>query len=340
MRAVKILYWLLGLALLVAVVSQVDVVEVWNHASQVGWGLTVLLALYFTAFVIDSYTWQMAMEGVSLGPRWLYRCFKVRMVGEVFNTVIPAAGMGGEPVKAELLKKHYGLGYREGIASIILGKTINMLSMVIFLAMGFALMWSSEALGASYKLIGGAGLAAFIVGGGLFYAVQRWKVTSLAGTWLARFSFARRLDEVLHHISDMDERLVRFYTAHRGRFLAALFLAWINWVLGAAEVYYAMIFLGHPVTWAEAWIIEAAAQLVRNGLFFIPATIGAQEGTFLVVCAAITGSPPLGVAVAVVRRFREVTWLAWGAALGGIFALRSASAPPAPPAPDVPSADS
>jgi uncharacterized protein (TIRG00374 family) len=322
LRLAKFAYLLFGVGLLVLVAVQVDLGEVWDEARRVGWGMLWLLLLYFAAFLIDSYTWQMALVEVPLGPRWLYRTWKVRMVGEVFNTVIPAAGMGGEPVKAELLKKYYGIGYRESMASLILGKTINTVAMVLFLAMGFVLMWGIPQLGPAFHWVAGLGLGAFAVGTWLFYAVQRWRISSLAGTWLARFRVARRLEDVLHHIHDMDERLVRFYTRYRLRFVLALVLAWLNWVLGAVEIYYMMEFLGRPVSLAEAWVIESAAQLVRAGAFLIPAGIGAQEGTFLVVLTAMTGSPALGAAVAVVRRFREVLWLAWGVLLGFLFSLQ------------------
>jgi hypothetical protein len=56
-----------------------------------------------------------------------------------------------------------------------------------------------------------------------------------------------------------------------------------------------MYLLGHPITFTDAWIIEAMAQLVRAGTFFIPSSIGAQEATFTVVCSAITGTPSLGI---------------------------------------------
>jgi hypothetical protein len=35
-----------------------------------------------------------------------------------------------------------------------------------------------------------------------------------------------------------------------------------------------------------------------------------------VVCAALTGSPTLGLAVALVRRVREIIWIVWGLGLG------------------------
>ncbi len=94
-------------------------------------------------------------------------------------------------------------------------------------------------------------------------------------------------------------------------------------MLGVAEVYFAMMFLGHPITLAEAWVIEAAAQLVRAGVFFIPAGIGAQEGAFLLVCSAVTGVPVLGIAVALVRRVRELVWIVWDSLLGAMYSMRS-----------------
>jgi glycosyltransferase 2 family protein len=323
LKYLKYIYFLIGLAILAMILGEVDLSEVTTMVGRVGWGMALILAIYFAAFLIDSFTWQMALLQVPLNATWLYRTWKARMVGEFFNNTIPAASMGGEPVKATILKKHYGISYREGTASLILGKTINMVSLIIFLVIGFALIWTSPLLAQSHKTLAAIGLGAIMLGTLLMYVVQRFRFFSITGTWLSRTKIGGKVESILHHIHDMDERLIGFYTGHRGRFAAAIFLAFINWLLGAAEVYYAMGFLGHPVSWANAWIIEAAVQLVRSGMFFIPAAIGAQEGIFLIVCTAITGVAPLGVAVAVVRRIREVLWLLWGALIGGLFSLQN-----------------
>jgi uncharacterized membrane protein YbhN (UPF0104 family) len=183
-------------------------------------------------------------------------------------------------------------------------------------------MLGSQQLPVAYKSVAGAGLAAFAAGTFMFVAVQRLKLTSLTGTWATRWSFAARLEDILHHIHDMDERLVTFYTRHKGRLVGAVLLALLNWMLGVVEIYYTMVFLGAPMSWQDAWIIESAVQLVRAGAFFIPAAIGAQEGVFLLIITAMTGSPTLGVSVAVVRRFREILWLVWGTLLGAMFSIR------------------
>jgi hypothetical protein len=70
---------------------------------------------------------------------------------------------------------------------------------------------------------------------------------------------------------------------------------------------------------AEAWSIEAVVELVRVCAFFIPAGIGAQEGALVLIISPITGQPPLGLTVALVRRFREILWIAWGGVIGWRF---------------------
>ena len=316
MRYLKPVYLLIGLALLGYVLSRTDLAEVWAYSRQIGWGMAVIVALYFAAFLVDSLSWQLTFLKLGFGGSWGYRLWKARMVGEAFNMATPLASMGGAPVTAVLLKKHYGIGYREAVASLVLARTTNVIALVAFVAGGFLLMLDSPRLSVGYKTSAGLGLMAFAICIVLFFLVQRLKISSITGRWILRVRLSARLERLLHHVHDMEERLIEFYTGSRRRFAAALGLALVNWLLGAAELYATLWFLGNPVTVAEAWIIEAVAQLVRTATFFIPASIGAQEGAFVVICGAMTGQPALGLAVALVRRCREIVWILWGLLLG------------------------
>ncbi len=53
----------------------------------------------------------------------------------------------------------------------------------------------------------------------------------------------------------------------------------------------------------------------------VPAGIGVQEGVFLLLCGLLTGSPEVGVAVALIRRAREIAWLLWGGLIAAVYAL-------------------
>lgn len=308
-----------GVGLLALLVSGVDLAEVWAHGLRFGLvGIAAVLTIYAIAFALDTLAWQLALIEAPLDLRWWYRIWKIRLVGELLNRLVPAGGVGGEPVKALMLKRFYGFGYREGTASLILGKTTDMMSLVLFMATAYVLVLASDALPGVSTTVVGAGLAAFGVAIALFYLMQRHRLSSLLGDWLngPRPSRWLRLDGLLHHVRDVDDRLSHFYTNRRRRFLACLALGFLNWALGALEVYVVLSLLGYPVSLQEAWIIEGVTQLVRNGTFFIPASVGTQDGALLLLVGAVTGSPELGLTVALVRRARELVWFALGALVG------------------------
>ena len=51
-------------------------------------------------------------------------------------------------------------------------------------------------------------------------------------------------------------------------------------------------------------------------LFFIPSNLGTQEGVFVLAVNVIKDSTPLGLAVAIIRRLREVAWISIGLIIG------------------------
>ena len=312
MRWTKLILFIAGLGLLGLIVAEIDLKETWQLLSRVGFGILFILFLYFLAFLIDTFTWQLTLKNIPLSPLWIYRFFQMRLVGEAFNNVTPLAGMGGEAVKAVLLKKYYGVSYQDGAASLILAKTINVLALILFLAIGFWFVLESPVLPVQYKSVAGVGLGALIIGVGLFFLIQRFKMTSAVGNLFSRHVILSWAANALQHVEAVEDKLVEFYSALRGRFFFALVFALANWVLGVVEIFYTMKFLGHPISLIDAWIMEAVAQLIRAGTFFIPASIGVQEGAFLAIGSAITGSPSAGFAAAIVRRVREVIWIGWG----------------------------
>jgi len=310
-QKLKFLLLLCGAALFGFVVSETDLPVAIDLMSNMGAGFVFVLVLYFAAFLIDALAWQLTASTVPVTPTWLYRFYQVRLVGEAFNNVIPAASIGGEPVKAVLLKRCYGLDYREGITSLVLSKTLIVVSLVMFLAVGFALMTFSQKL-EDYSSAAMTGLIVFSAGVLAFFVIQRFKLTSRFVSFLSRQQNFKRLTRYLHHVEDVDARLVHFYTKQRDRYFWALILSFANWILGAGEIYVTMHFIGHPIGFLDAWIIEAVAQMVRAAVFFIPAAIGAQEGAMVLIGAAITGSPTAGLAAALIRRLREFIWIGWG----------------------------
>ncbi len=319
----KLLFLAAGIALFAFVLHGINLQEVIRQTLSIGWGALVLLALYFVSFLADAIAWQITLRSVPLTWAWLYRIWKVRMVGEALNLIIPAAGLGGEPMKAIMLRRHYDIDYRDGIASLILNQTIITFGFLLFLFIGFALMLNSEVLPKTYYFTAGVGLLGLTIVTFLIILIQYLRPSSFIFPWMYKLRIGARLERSLKGVKEIENELVIFYTTHRKRFFSATLVCFIPWLIGVPEIYYAAYFLGHPISFTDAWIIEAAVQLIRAGAFFLPAGLGAQEGIFLLLVSALTGSPTLGIALAMVRRFREVVWISWGLGIGLLYSKKS-----------------
>jgi len=310
-----------GAALLGVILYQADLSEAWRLLSQVGVsGMALLLSVYVVGGFGESASWLFTLPSLVPGPRWQWRFFRMWIVGMALEYVTPLASLGGEPMKAILLKRHYGVPYRDGSASLVLTRMTDLVAQVLFMAIGLGLMFRDELLPAGYRIGALAGLVIFAVAILGFFLVQTNRVFSRLRGWLERGRLGARLSERalagLDAVHDVETQLVEFYSARRLRFALSVAVAFAGWSSGALAAWWALDLLGHPVSFSDAFVIEAFMLLVRSTLFFVPADLGTQEGALVLSVDAITGSPSAGVALAAIRRARDIVFVLVGLALG------------------------
>jgi glycosyltransferase 2 family protein len=204
----------------------------------------------------------------------------------------------------------------------VLLHVINFCAEIPFLLLGIVCALDIGVLPAAVEIMMATGGVLIVVLVMVLWLVQHYRFVSRIGRWLSRAWFGVAALRVVRHIRAIEGRLMEFYLGQPRRFFAACALQFCNWCMGAVEIYLVLHFLDAPILFIYALVIESVVVLVRTALFFIPSNIGAQEGTFLVVCGAITGSPELGVAVALIRRFRELFWISLGLLIGWGVSLK------------------
>jgi hypothetical protein len=316
-RFLNFLYMILGAVLLFVVTRNLDSELILAMLSEIGiLGAVSVLAVYFVGFLIDTASWHLTIE--QLGGRFwrLYDLWKIRMVGEAFNIATPLGTMGGEPIKAALLKNVLDVTYDQGVASLLMAKTINLIALVAYLSIGYGLILLSPQFSATFKYSTGVGLLAFSGGILVFFCVQRFLGLSRTVGAFFRTRFGKPLPKWFDGMKSCEYKLLLFYSGASGQFSRATSLAFLNWIIGTIEVFVIASFLGSPISIWEAWILESAVQLTRAATFFIPLSLGAQEGALFMVTAAITGDGAFGIAISLVKRLREIVWIAWGFAIG------------------------
>lgn len=317
-----------GLALFIWLLMDVDLATVGRNIVHIGLpgGLAIVLA-FSVGFFADVGSWLLMFRSIAISRLWAWRLLLVQMVGEALNVITPFGSLGGEPFKALLLKRHYDVSYREGTASLLLIQTVNSLAMAPFIITGAVLMLGRGLLppvAEKAVLIAALWITGFMI---VVYAALHLRALVALHQRLGRSRWAESLGRGLQVMKDIEEHLFYFVRHTPVRFAVSYVLAFLNWLFGAVEIYLIFLFLGHPISFADAWTVEAAVVLVRAATFFVPGHLGVQDGAIALMGQALTGSPEIGLTVALLRRGRELVWTGVGLAIGGWFGLKDS--PPA-----------
>ena len=306
---------IVGLLTLALIVWHIGPGQIYDAAAQLGpVALLVLLIPSVIMYVVEAYGWK-----VTLGPSAkdipFWRVLAIRTAGEVVNMTTPTAYVGGEPLKAYLLKKH-NVPMVEGLASVIIAKTTMTIAEVLFILLGIALgVWLLGGNDSSGQTVAaalvGVGLLAF--GTAAFVFVQRQGLF----TWL--LGFLRKIGLKIAYLEAREEQLrsldrtiLTFYRDNRPAFYSSTGLFFLGWMAEALEVYVIIYYLGGPAMALSAISIGALSVFIKGGTFFIPGSLGAQDGGNMLLLSAFGYSDVTGITFALLRRFRELVWIGLG----------------------------
>ncbi len=306
MRWMKLLLLLVGLGLLAALVLTNQPAEIFASMARLSWRLGILICFPAPLVMIfDTLGWRFAFLRDSVPFRTLVW---VRLAGEAFNLVTPTAALGGEAIKAWLLRGTVSLD--ESIPSIVVAKTTIMIGQGLFLLLGIGVAWHSVLAGSPLLW---AMLGLFVVevlGLGGFVVAQTRGMFERGRQLLERFgvsSFGRG-----HTTRRVDHGLASFYRHEPRRLMLSIMFHFVAWVLGTLEAYLILRFLGIEASLPVALVIEAFGTGVRFVTFVIPGSLGVLEGSYVATFVALGLSPAAGVSFGLTRRVRELIWVAVG----------------------------
>jgi putative membrane protein len=223
--------------------------------------------------------------GAALG-----NALRARWVGESVNSLLPAGQIGGPVLMVRYLAQR-GTRMADAAATVTVSTTMQALAQMAFALIGIA-AFSAYATHESVTHLRTPALIATGVLGALavaFYA-RSGAGCSAAACVSRRSCSAHATGRRSRRAPTRSTRGRRAVPRSReGREAFALSL--VGWIVGTAEVWLALHFLGHPVSWLDALLLESVGQAIRGAAFAIPGSLGAQEGGYLLL-APLVGLPP------------------------------------------------
>jgi putative membrane protein len=303
-----------GVALLIGLTLYGGLGAVAAGFASAGWGTAIIVFVRLVQILISGVAWRCVLRARILW--WV--CPLLRWVREGINVLLPVAQVGGEIVGARLLTK-FGVGGATATASVLADMLVQVTTQLVFCLLGLGLFFIK--FGKSDLALWMSGcLLLFAVGVGGFFVVQRWGGVG----WVEKRIVTIAIDKgwpVPEGVVGLADSLEAIYR-DPSRLALAGTIHMAIWMFGACEVWLALYWLGQPVDFGEALVIESLSHAARAAVFIVPGGVGIQEGAIVALGAVYGLSPQFALTAGLLKRVPDLILGAIGLLIWQVIELR------------------
>lgn len=294
---------LAGFAMAVFLVWREHPQTTWRLMREAGLGLVLAAVVHILPMWANAWDWRTLIRPAERPP--LLTMLKIVWIRESVNGLLPVARVGGEIVSFRLLGR---LGVRPATAlgSLVVDIQLTLISQLLFafLACAYVLDGSSSSAARTVSTLLWS-ISAAVPVLVLFALVQHARPFERFARVLNQAT-SGKLVELVGKSVRIDQA-VKLIWRRKGAVLRYLFI-WqtIQFIGFSLEIWLALRVLGTQPTFAQACVIEALIQIVSSIAFLVPASLGVQEGGFVLIGSLFGFDAPTCLALAGARRIRDL----------------------------------
>jgi len=322
MKILNTILFFLGIALFSLLLVRLDMKEVGERLSAVGWFFLGSCGFHFIALAASSAAWKNIIHQDNSTARFR-DIFGALWFGHAINYITPTATLG-EVFRGTVLKDK--VKSEELVASIISFNFFNTVTMQLFALIGPILCLFILALpnGIVSSILIVASLS-FIPTIAIFIFLRLGAISRLAKL-IGKIPFIKKYEAtVTSKAGDIDKAINKF-TARPGDFWKAISWMFVARIVQPLEVWMLLsIFLPDIGWWdllAISFLTQTFSQLQSWVINVVPGQMGFAEGGITLLFNMLKLEPLAGFAMELIRRLRMVVTVAIGLIIG-FFLLRA-----------------
>jgi putative membrane protein len=229
--------------------------------------------------------------------------FWATAVRDAVDRLLPVASVGGSLVGVRILRWR-GIGGAPATASVIVEIFLTLVVVYLFTAMGLMLLAGYGTHNDEFRRV----LTAFVLS---------LPIPIIMLMLLRNGAVLERLKSFMHAVAgesaasrgtaSLDQEIRASLHRRRGLLVAGS-LQLVAFFSGALEIWFALRLFEHPIGMDAALMLESMTQAVRHIAFVIPGGLGVQEAGLILFGHIVGIDSEMALAVAMVKRVREVLW--------------------------------
>ncbi|MEX0920206.1 MAG: lysylphosphatidylglycerol synthase transmembrane domain-containing protein [Candidatus Pacearchaeota archaeon] len=225
------------------------------------------------------------------------------LVGSAVANSTPSAKVGGEPVKAYMMKKEEGIPLKSGGSSVIIEKFVELVGVGLMAILTFILVFFVPKISFSLKV-------SLLVAIFFFFAIIFLIYSSTVrgkGPFFSLFNLFgfykfKKFKRSKRFLKNVDRNMKIFFKLHKPRFWLALIIYFGFLASQIIEYKFILLSLGVDASFFE--LLLALVVFWIAGMIPVPGGIGFQEAGHSGLFSLLRGSAGLGLVFSLIIRFR------------------------------------
>ncbi|MCK4918850.1 MAG: flippase-like domain-containing protein [Candidatus Pacebacteria bacterium] len=316
-RIIFLLSLILGLFLFVGAIQQAGIESVIQTIKifPLPAILAVFLINFVAIFVFGTLRWKIIIEAQNSHKISFGKLLRAKLAGFAVSYITPSVLVGGEPVRAYMIKEESGYSWEKSFASVIIDQAIYFFSLFLFMIFGFLFLVHYFSLPVSVFYGFGFMIASAFFIFYLFYSRlikdnsdgHGFFIFIIKTTRLDKIKFIGRKEE---NIERMEKIIAQFFNNKTATFIRAFILAFAEILLYLITVWIIILSLGKAIdlTYSAAiFFIFTLANLIP-----IPGSLGSFEASLTFIFNLLNLGKSNGFAFSLIFRLINITLVLLG----------------------------
>jgi len=313
---------LFGVALLIIVLSQFPVMDVFNSFSNISIKLILYYLLsVFAILFFSTLRWYYVLKSQNAHIK-LWHLFAYRMVGSAMSYLTPGPKVGGEFFQSAVMKKEK-ISFTQRLSSIVIDRTVELSSSGVFFIVGIIVGIAILPFDMSWQTRAALVIVCFL----MLYIIYWFFRQMFAGRsvfhrifrWLQLHKF-KKCEQYEQKVIDFEQFIIKFYTRDKRHFLISIGLTFATWIAMFAEYYFLLSMFNVPATALSIFLVISFVGFAY--LLPMPMALGTLEAGQVSAFAILNASTTTGIGVALIIRAKDIFLSLIGVFFMALFGIK------------------